>query len=54
MRIAGLGGEVMRKLGVNAVLTPPPEIFQALQSGAIDAAEWVGRCSIKLLVYKDF
>ncbi|MBK8454064.1 MAG: TRAP transporter substrate-binding protein [Thiofilum sp.] len=42
MRIAGLGGEVMRKLGVNAVLTPPPEIFQALQSGAIDAAEWVG------------
>ena len=23
MRIAGLGGEVMRKLGVNAVLTPP-------------------------------
>lgn len=42
MRIAGLGGEVFRKLGVNAVLMPPPEIFQALQSGAIDAAEWVG------------
>jgi TRAP-type mannitol/chloroaromatic compound transport system substrate-binding protein len=42
MRIAGLGGEVMRKLGVNAVLLPPPEIFPAFQSGAIDAAEWVG------------
>ncbi len=42
MRIAGLGGEVFRKLGVNAVLMPPPEIFQSLQSGAIDAAEWVG------------
>lgn len=42
MRIAGLGGEVMRKLGVNAVLLPPPEIFAAFQSGAIDAAEWVG------------
>ncbi|MDN2567811.1 TRAP transporter substrate-binding protein [Aquibium sp. A9E412] len=42
MRIAGLGGEMYRKLGVNAVLMPPPEIFQALQSGAIDAAEWVG------------
>lgn len=42
MRIAGLGGEVMRKLGVNAVLTPATEIFQALQSGALDAAEWVG------------
>ncbi|CAN0656844.1 TRAP transporter substrate-binding protein [Nitratireductor aquimarinus] len=42
MRIAGLGGEMYRKLGVNAVLMPPPEIFQALQSGALDAAEWVG------------
>lgn len=42
MRIAGLGGEAMRKLGVNAVLLPPAEIFPAFQSGAIDAAEWVG------------
>lgn len=42
MRIAGLGGEAMRKLGVNAVMLPPPEIFPAFQSGAIDAAEWVG------------
>ncbi|MDV7145378.1 TRAP transporter substrate-binding protein [Tropicimonas sp. TH_r6] len=42
MRIAGLGGEAMRKLGVNAVLLPPTEIFPAFQSGAIDAAEWVG------------
>ena len=42
MRIAGLGGEVMRRLGVNAVMLPPTEIFQAMQSGAVDAAEWVG------------
>jgi TRAP-type mannitol/chloroaromatic compound transport system substrate-binding protein len=42
MRIAGLGGEMLRKIGVNAVLMPPTEIFTALQSGAIDAAEWVG------------
>lgn len=42
MRIAGLGGEVLRKLGVNAVLMPAPEIFAAMQSGALDAAEWVG------------
>src|SRR5690606_22782857 len=35
MRIAGLGGEAMRKLGVNAVLLPPQEIFPAFQSGAI-------------------
>lgn len=41
-RIAGLGGEAMRKLGVNAVLLPPQEIFPSFQSGAIDATEWVG------------
>ncbi len=42
MRIAGLGGEAMRKIGVNAVLLPPSEIFTSFQSGAIDATEWVG------------
>lgn len=42
MRIAGLGGEAMRKVGVNAVLLPPPEIFTSFKTGAIDAAEWVG------------
>lgn len=42
MRIGGLGAEVMRKVGVNAVTLPPAEIFPAFQSGAIDAAEWVG------------
>jgi TRAP-type mannitol/chloroaromatic compound transport system substrate-binding protein len=41
-RIAGLGGEVMRRLGVNVVLLPPGEITPALTSGAIDAAEWIG------------
>ncbi|WP_259780640.1 TRAP transporter substrate-binding protein [Aestuariispira ectoiniformans] len=42
MRIAGLGGEVMRRLGVSVVLMPPGDIFGAMQSGAVDAAEWVG------------
>ena len=42
MRIAGLGGQVMAKLGVNVQVLPAGEIFQALQTGAIDAAEWVG------------
>lgn len=42
MRIPGLGGEVMTKLGVNVQVLPGGEIFQALQTGAIDAAEWVG------------
>ena len=42
MRIPGLGGQVMATLGVNVQLLPGGEIFQALQTGAIDAAEWVG------------
>ena len=41
-RMPGLGGEVMRRLGANAVTIPPPEIAQALHSGTIDAAEWLG------------
>lgn len=41
-RIAGIGGEVMKRLGVNPVLIPPGEISPALLSGAIDAAEWIG------------
>jgi TRAP-type mannitol/chloroaromatic compound transport system substrate-binding protein len=42
MRIAGLGGDVMKKIGVTTVLTPPPEIFTSLQTGVVDAAEFVG------------
>lgn len=41
-RVAGLGGEVMRRLGVVTVQTPPGEIAPSLLSGAIDAAEWIG------------
>lgn len=42
MRIAGLGAEVLRRLGATPVLTPPGEIFQAMQSGTVDAVEWIG------------
>jgi len=42
MRIPGLGGDVLRGLGGAAVAIPGGEIFQSLQSGAIDATEWVG------------
>ncbi|MGK7877078.1 MAG: TRAP transporter substrate-binding protein [Xenococcaceae cyanobacterium] len=42
MRIPGLGGEVMSRLGVNVQVLPGGEIFLALERGAIDAAEWVG------------
>jgi TRAP-type mannitol/chloroaromatic compound transport system substrate-binding protein len=42
MRIPGLGGEALKKLGMIIVNLPGGEIFAALQSGAIDATEWVG------------
>lgn len=42
IRMPGLGGEVIRRIGASAVATPGGEIYQALQSGAIDGAEWVG------------
>jgi len=42
MRIPGLGGEALRKLGMTTLSLPAGEIFAALQSGAIDATEWVG------------
>ncbi|MGF1537523.1 MAG: TRAP transporter substrate-binding protein [Elainellaceae cyanobacterium] len=42
MRIPGLGGEVMKRLGVNVQNLAGGEIFQALQLGTIDAAEFVG------------
>jgi TRAP-type mannitol/chloroaromatic compound transport system substrate-binding protein len=42
MRMPGLGGEVLRRIGAAAINLPGGEIYQALQSGAIDATEWVG------------
>jgi len=42
MRMPGLGGEVIRRLGGSARPLPGGEIYQSLQSGAIDATEWVG------------
>ncbi len=42
MRIPGLGGEVLRRAGGTPITLPGAEIFTALQTGAIDATEWVG------------
>jgi TRAP-type mannitol/chloroaromatic compound transport system substrate-binding protein len=42
MRIPGLGGEVLKRAGGTPVQVAGGEIFTALQSGAIDATEWVG------------
>lgn len=40
MRFAGLGGEVMQKLGASVTEIPGAEIYQALEKGAIDASEF--------------
>ncbi|AMO54369.1 ABC transporter substrate-binding protein [Endozoicomonas montiporae] len=42
MRIPGMGGEVLKRLGGVPVTLPGGELFTALQTGAIDATEWVG------------
>lgn len=42
MRIGGFGGKVISKIGVVPQQIPGGEIFQALEKGTIDAAEWVG------------
>src|SRR6202167_1054602 len=42
IRSLGLGGEVYRRLGAIPQTTAPGEILVALQSGELDAAEFVG------------
>lgn len=42
MRIPGLGGEVLERAGGVPVSLPGGEVYTSLESGAIDATEWVG------------
>jgi TRAP-type mannitol/chloroaromatic compound transport system substrate-binding protein len=42
MRIQGFGGEALRRAGGTPVALPGAELFTALQTGGIDATEWVG------------
>lgn len=42
MRMPGLGGDVLSKLGASPVSLPGSQIYENLTSGAIDATEWVG------------
>ncbi|MCB1751071.1 MAG: TRAP transporter substrate-binding protein [Gammaproteobacteria bacterium] len=42
MRIPGLGGKVMSRLGVTVQVLAGGDIFPALERGVIDATEWVG------------
>jgi len=41
-RTVGLAGKVLERLGVVVQAMPGGEIYQALEKGTIDAAEWVG------------
>lgn len=42
IRMPGLAGEVIQRVGGTPVAIPGGELFTALQSGSIDATEWVG------------
>ncbi len=42
MRIPGIGGEIMSRAGVQTVNIPGGELYTALQTNVIDAADWVG------------
>ena len=42
MRIPGIGGEVLSRAGGTAVTLPGGELYTSLQTGVIDATEWVG------------
>ncbi|MDO9427372.1 MAG: ABC transporter substrate-binding protein [Methylobacterium sp.] len=42
LRIAGLGGQVLAKLGAVPQATPGPEIYAAFEARTLDAAEWIG------------
>lgn len=42
IRVPGLGGEVMSRLGATVQVLAGGDIYPALERGAIDATEWVG------------
>ncbi|PID46140.1 MAG: ABC transporter substrate-binding protein [Proteobacteria bacterium] len=51
IRIPGLGGDVMAKLGASPVSLPGGQIYENLMSGAIDATEWVGPWNDELMKF---
>jgi TRAP-type mannitol/chloroaromatic compound transport system substrate-binding protein len=42
MRFPGFGGQVMGRVGMNVQNIPGGELFLALDTGVVDAADWVG------------
>ncbi|WP_027591906.1 TRAP transporter substrate-binding protein DctP, partial [Pseudomonas sp. RL] len=41
IRMPGLGGEVIGSIGATPIIVPGSEVFTALQTGMIDATDWV-------------
>ncbi len=53
MRIPGVGGEIMTRLGASVQVLGGPDIYPALERGAIDATEWVGPYDDEKLGFQD-
>lgn len=54
MRLPGISGSILANLGGQQISLPGGEIFSALQSGAVDAAEFVGPTDDLLLGLDQF
>ena len=52
-RMPGLGGQVLAKLGVSVQNIPGGDVYQALASGALDGAEWVGPWSDQAVGFQE-
>jgi len=53
IRFAGLGGKVLEKLGASVTMMPGGELFQALQTGTIDATEFSMPAIDQILGFND-
>jgi len=53
MRMPGLGGQVIAKLGASPVSLPGGQIYENLVSGAIDATEWVGPWNDEIMKFQE-
>lgn len=42
MRIPGMAGDIVKRLGVQSVNLPPSDLYNSLETDQIDAVEWVG------------
>ncbi|TGD72766.1 ABC transporter substrate-binding protein [Mangrovimicrobium sediminis] len=53
MRIPGLAGEVFTAAGGTSVTLPGSELYTSLQTGVIDALEWVGPYNDRIMGFQD-